>query len=151
MLTILETVADIAEVTKNVDIITEQVRARLSRIITSLYKDDDGMIKLLTFDTAAEQRMLDKLKEQNGQRNFLLSVKEINALVETTGQYAKQVLESGVAPVVIIVDPMLRRPLAEIYERFGLDIVVLSHAEIDPGAKFEVLGSIDVPGFAQTK
>jgi hypothetical protein len=43
-----------------------------------------------------------------------------------------------------IVDPLLRKPLAEIFERFGLDIVVLSHAEIDPNAKFEVLGSVEI-------
>ncbi len=86
--------------------------------------------------------MLDKVKEQNGQRNFLLSVKEIGTLVEATGAKAKEVLERGVAPVVIIVDPMLRKPLSDIYERFGLDVVVLSHAEIDPSARFEVLGSI---------
>ena len=42
----------------------------------------------------------------------------------------------------MIVDPQIRKALAEIYERFSLDIVVLSHAEIDSKAKFEVLGSI---------
>jgi len=66
MLTILETIADVAEYTKSVDLIVEQVRARLSK------------------------------------------------------------------------------PLAEIFERFRLDIVVLSHAEIDPDAKFEVLGSVEI-------
>jgi flagellar biosynthesis protein FlhA len=39
---------------------------------------------------------------------------------------------------------MIRKPLSEIFERFGLDIVVLSHAEIDQNAKFEVLGNIDI-------
>ncbi|WP_353817137.1 FHIPEP family type III secretion protein, partial [Acinetobacter baumannii] len=55
MLGILETIADIAEYTKNVDIITEQVRARLSRIITQMYTSSDGVIRLLTFDTPTEQ------------------------------------------------------------------------------------------------
>jgi flagellar biosynthesis protein FlhA len=142
MLTIMETIADVAEVTKSPDILLEQVRSRLARTITGLYKNDQGMIRLLTIDTANEQQMLDKVKEQNGQRNFLLSVKEIGSLVEATGAKAKEVLERGVAPVVIIVDPMLRKPLSDIYERFGLDVVVLSHAEIDPSARFEVLGSI---------
>jgi flagellar biosynthesis protein FlhA len=74
----------------------------------------------------------------------LLNVKEINSLVEKTGDAVKRVLERGIAPVVIIVDPLLRKQLSEIYERFALDVVVLSHSEIDTAAKFEVLGSIQL-------
>ncbi len=142
MLTIMETIADVAGITQNQDILVEQVRARLARTITSLYKNDDGVIKLLTFDTTTEQKMLDKVKEQNGQRSFLLNVTDINYLVEESSGAARAVLEKGVAPVVMIVDPNLRKPLSEIYERFSLDIVVLSHAEIDTNAQFEVLGTI---------
>lgn len=144
MLTIMETIADIANATQNLDILTEQVRAKLARTITSLYKNSEGVIKLLTFDTTTEQKMLDKVKEQNGQRTFLLNVTDINYLVEESGAMAKAVLEKGVAPVVMIVDPNLRKPLSEIYERFSLDIVVLSHAEIDTNAQFEVLGTISL-------
>ncbi len=144
ILTILETIADIAEYTKNVDIITEQVRAKLSRTITTMYKGEDGVIKLLTFDTQSEQKLLEKSHEQDGVRNFLLNVGEINQLIQATSDKAAELLQKGISPVIIIVDPLLRRPLAEIYERFGLDVITLSHAEIDSNAKFEVLGSINI-------
>lgn len=144
MLTILETIADIAEYTKNVTIITEQVRARLSRIITQMYAGDDGIIRLLTFDTKSEQLMLDKSQEQDGVRNLLLNVGEINKLIQATSQKAADLLQKGVSPVVIIVDPSLRRAVAEIFERFSLDVVTLSHAEIDSNAKFEVMGSVSI-------
>ncbi len=144
MLTILETIADVAEYTKNVDLITEQVRARLSRVITQMYAGDDGVIRLLTFDTQTEQELLQKSTEQDGVRSLMLSVGEINALIQATSQKAAEVLQKGVSPVIIIVDPQIRKALAEIYERFSLDVVVLSHAEIDSNAKFEVLGSIKI-------
>lgn len=144
MLTILETIADIAEYTKNVDIITEQVRARLSRIITQMYSSDDGVIRLLTFDTSSEQLMLEKSKERDGTRTLALNVGEINALVQATSAKAAEVLQKGISPVVIIVDPQLRRGVAEIFERFSLDVVTLSHAEIDSSATFEVMGSISI-------
>ena len=144
MLTILETIADIAEYTKSVDIITEQVRAHLSRVITKMYTGDDGIIRLLTFDTGSEQRMLEKSQEQDGVRNLLLNVGEINQLIQSTSEKATEILQRGVSPVIIIVDPQLRRPLAEIFERFSLDVITLSHAEIDSSAKFEVLGSISL-------
>lgn len=142
MITILETMADVAEYTKSVDIITEHVRAKLSRIITQLYTGPDGIIRLLTFDTMSEQKMLEKSQERDGVKQLLLNVGEINGLIQATSAKATELLQKGVSPIIIIVDPKLRRPLAEIYERFSLDIVTLSHAEIDSNAKFEVLGSI---------
>ncbi len=144
MLTILETIADIAEFTKNVDIITEQVRAKLSRVITQMYAGEDGVIRLLTFDTQTEQLLLQKSQEQDGVRNLLLNVGEINALIQATSQKATEVLQKGISPVIIIVDPQIRRSIAEIFERFSLDVVTLSHAEIDASATFEVMGSIAI-------
>ena len=144
MLTVLETIADIAEFTKNVEVITEQVRAKLSRIITQMYSSDDGVIRLLTFDTNSEQLMLEKSQEQSGARTLLLNVGEINALIQATSAKAADLLQKGVSPVIIIVDPQLRRGIAEIFERFSLDVVTLSHAEIDSSATFEVMGSITI-------
>ena len=144
MLTILETIADIAEYTKNVELITEQVRAKLSRIITQMYSSDDGVIRLLTFDTNSEQMMLEKSQEKDGVRNLLLNVGEINALIQATSTKAAELLQKGVSPIIIIVDPQLRRAVAEIFERFSLDVVTLSHAEIDSSATFEVMGSITI-------
>ena len=144
MLTVLETIADIAEFTKNVEVITEQVRAKLARIITQMYASEDGVIRLLTFDTNTEQMMLEKSVEQDGNRNLLLNVNEINALIQATSAKASELLQKGVSPIVIIVDPQLRRGLAEIFERFSLDVTTLSHAEIDSSATFEVMGSISI-------
>jgi flagellar biosynthesis protein FlhA len=144
-LTILETIADIAGHSQNIDILVEQVRAKLSRIITALYKDRQGVIKLLTFETASEQVMLQHIKENEGYKQLLLNVGKINLLIQHVSQSSKTILEQGISPIIIIVDPALRKPLVEIFERFNLDIVVLSHAEIDSNAKFEVLGSINVP------
>ena len=144
MLTILETIADVAEYTKNVELITEQVRAKLSRVITRMYASEDGVIRLLTFDTDTEQLLLQKSQEQDGVRQLILNVGEINALIQATSTKAAEVLQKGISPVIIIVDPQIRRSVAEIFERFSLDVVTLSHAEIDSSASFEVLGSISI-------
>ena len=144
MITILETIADVAEYTKNPDVITEQVRSALSRVITKLYADEEGVLKLITFDANTEQYLMNKLKQQGEQKQFILTVAEMNKLVEEVSNAAREVLNQGIAPVVLIVDPLIRKPLAEILERFGVEVVVLSHTEIDPNAKFEVLGSIAI-------
>jgi len=144
LLTILETISDIAEITKNVSIIVEQVRARLSRAITKLYKDENGVLKLLTFNAGTEQKLLDALRERDGVRDLILNIGQINTLVQVTSDEAAKLLHKGIAPVVIIVDPLLRKSLSDIFEKFGLDVVVLSHAEIDSNSKFEVMGTIEI-------
>jgi len=144
MITILETIADIAEYTKNIDVIVEHVRSALSRVITKLYESEDGTLKLITFDAPTEQYLMNKLQQQGEQKQFLLTVAEMNKLVEEINKAVSEVLNRGISPVILIVDPLIRKPLFEILERFGVDIVVLSHSEIDPNAKFEVLGSISI-------
>lgn len=144
LLTIVETISDVAEVTKNVTIIVEQVRAKLSRVITKQYKDENGILKLLTFNAATEQKLLDSLRERDGIRDLILNIGQINTLVKACSDEATKLLHKGIAPVVIIVDPLLRKSLSDIFEKFGLDIVVLSHAEIDSSSKFEVMGSIEI-------
>ena len=109
-----------------------------------MYKSPDGAIKLLTFDTSTEQKILEKSTEQDGVRNLALNVGEINALIQGVSDKASTLLQQGVSPVILIVDPQLRKPLAEIFERFNLEVIVLSHAEIDSNAKFEVMGSISI-------
>ncbi|MCF6173499.1 MAG: FHIPEP family type III secretion protein, partial [Campylobacteraceae bacterium] len=144
MLTILETISDVAEITKNVDIIVEQVRSKLSRIITKLYKDDEGFIKLLTFNATTEQKILDALVDRDGVRDLILNIGQINTLVQAISDEAAKILQKGIAPVIIVVDPLLRKSLNDIFEKFNLDVVVLSHAEIDSNAQFEVLGTIEI-------
>jgi flagellar biosynthesis protein FlhA len=144
MLTILETISDVAEVTKNTDIIVEQVRAKLSRVITKLYKDESGVLKLLTFAAPTEQKLLEHLQEKEGLKDLLLNIGQINSLVQKVSDEAAKILQMGVAPVILIVDPNLRKSLAEIFAKFNLEVVVLSHAEVDPTTTFEVLGSVDV-------
>lgn len=144
LLTILETISDIAEITKNVDIIVEQVRSKLSRVITKQYKDEEGVLRLLTFNATTEQKLLDALHDKDGMRELLLNIGQINTLVQSVSDEANKLLQRGIAPVVIIVDPMIRKSLTDIFEKFGLDIVVLSHAEIDSSAKFEVMGTVEI-------
>ncbi len=144
MITILETIADVAEVTKNSDIIVEQVRSRLSRAITKLYADDSGVLKLVTFAAPTEQKLIEHLQEREGMKDLVLNIGQMNALVEKVSQVATDILGRGIAPVILIVDPTLRRSIADIFKKFGLDVVVLSHAEIDSSAKFEVLANIEI-------
>jgi flagellar biosynthesis protein FlhA len=144
MLTILETVADVGEYTKNIDILVEHVRAKLSRVITKLYKDENNTIHLITFNAATEKKLMESIREKDGIRDLVLSIAQINTLVETVSAESAKVLQQGIAPAIFIVDPVIRKPLDDIFKKFGLEVVVLSHAEVDSAVQFEVMGSVDI-------
>ena len=146
MLTILETITDIAPSVQNdIPIIVEQVRAKLSRVITNTFRSEDGNIKLVTLSQDSEHFLLGKLKDQHGNRLLLLNTNEMQKLIDAVEQESVKMLQRNITPVILVVDPQLRMPLSIKLEQFKLDsIVVLSHAEIDPNAPFEVLGTIDI-------
>ena len=143
MITILEAVSDIAELTKSPDIILEHVRSKLFRLITNKFKSQDGSLHIITIKSELEQEFISKLQEQHGANHLMLSIGEINNLVTKTRELTEQIEAKGVSIVSMIVDPSLRRRIAEIFEKFGLNIAVLSHAELDAKAEFTIEGTLE--------
>ncbi|MEA3315046.1 MAG: flagellar biosynthesis protein FlhA [Campylobacterota bacterium] len=143
MVTILEAVSDIAEHTKSPDIILEHVRSKLFRLITDKFKSPDGSLHILTIKSEIEQDFISKLQEQHGVSHLMISIGEINNLVTKTRELITQVEAKGVSGVSMIVDPSLRRRIAEIFEKFGLSIAVLSHAELDSKSEFVIEGTLE--------
>ncbi len=143
MLTIIESIADIAEVTKAPDILLEHVRAKLFRLITNKFKGADGILRIVTIKGELEQEFMNKLQEQHGVSHLMLSIVEINNLVSNTRELINALEEKNISGVSIVVDPSLRKRISEIYEKFGLNIAVLSHSELDPKAEFAIEGTIE--------
>lgn len=143
MLTIIEAVSDIAEFTKAPEILLEHVRAKLYRLITQKFKDIDGVLHIVTIKPDVEQQFIGKLQEHHGISQLMLSIAEINNLVTKTKQLLDDVEAKGFSKVCMVVDPILRKRISEIYEKFGLQIAVLSHAELDSKANFAIEGTLE--------
>ena len=140
MLTILECITDIAQaVQNNIPIIVEQVRTRLARTITNIFKSDDGSIKLLIFANDTEHALITKIKEQGSNSTLLLTINETQKLKESIEESMLRVVQMGISPVILLVDNKLRRPLYEKMEQYKIDVVVLSHTELDPNVNFEIV------------
>lgn len=140
MLTILECITDIAQaVQNNIPIIVEQVRTRLARTITNLFKSDDGSIKLLIFANETEHALITKIKEQGSSSTLLLTINETQKLKEAIEESMLKVVQMGISPVILLVDNQLRRPLYEKMEQYKIDVVVLSHTELDSNVNFEIV------------
>lgn len=143
MLTIIEAIADIAEFTKAPEILLEHVRAKLYRLITQKYKDSDGVLHIITIKPELEQHFISKLQDNHGASQLMLSIAEINNLVTKTKQLLDSVEKKGFSKIAMVVDPVLRKRVSEIYEKFGMVIPVLSHAELDSKANFAIEGTLE--------
>ena len=143
MLTILEALADIGEVTKSPEILLEHVRAKLFRLITNKFKSDDGSLKIVTIKPELEQDFISKLQEQHGVSHLMLSIAQINSLVTKTKELIQSIEAKGISNISMVVDPVLRKRISEIYEKFGFEIAVLSHAELDTKAEFSIEGTLE--------
>lgn len=143
MLTIVEAIADIAEFTKAPDVLLEHVRSKLYRLITQRFKDTDGVLHIITIKPEIEQQFIGKLQEHHGVSQLMLSIAEINNLVTKTKAVMEEVELKGYSKVAMVVDPLLRKRISEIYEKFGLQVAVLSHAELDSRANFAIEGTVE--------
>jgi flagellar biosynthesis protein FlhA len=143
MLTIIEAVADIAEFTKAPEILLEHVRAKLYRLITQKFKDTDGILHIVTIKPELEQQFIGKLQEHHGVSQLMLSIAEINNLVTKTKKLLDAIEAKGFSKITMVVDPVLRKRISEIYEKFGLQVSVLSHAELDSKANFAIEGTLE--------
>lgn len=143
MLTIIEAVADIAEFTKAPEILLEHVRAKLYRLITQKYKDTDGVLHIITIKPELEQQFIGKLQEHHGVSQLMISIAEINNLVTKTKKLLDDIEAKGFSKITMVVDPVLRKRISEIYEKFGLQVSVLSHAELDSKANFAIEGTLE--------
>jgi flagellar biosynthesis protein FlhA len=143
MLTIIEAVADIAEFTKAPEVLLEHVRAKLYRLITQKFKDTDGILHIITIKPELEQQFIGKIQEHHGVSQLMLSIAEINNLVTKTKKLLDSIEVKGFSKITMVVDPILRKRISEIYEKFGLQISVLSHAELDSKANFAIEGTLE--------
>ncbi|WP_169974937.1 MULTISPECIES: flagellar biosynthesis protein FlhA [unclassified Campylobacter] len=144
MLSILEALSDIAEVSKNMDMIIEHVRASLSRVITSLYVDENGQLRFYILETASQQKLLDAVQYKDGVYHLMINVAQTSAIVQALRDARTKRPISEYGPMVLCVEPSLRKFIADICTNFGIDIVVLSFAEVSANTPFETVGTIEI-------
>ena len=144
MITILEALMDISEVTKNFDMIIEHVRAALARVITNLYIDEKGILGIYILDSASSAKLMDSLQLRDGVYHLMINVAQTGAIVEAFRNELAAVSSTRIKPFVLCVEPQLRKFIADICSNFNLKIVVLSFAEIAEHTNFETEGVIKI-------
>ncbi|MBO8159366.1 flagellar biosynthesis protein FlhA [Thermosyntropha sp.] len=143
MLTILETLADYAKLTRDTDVLTEYVRQTLKRQITRQYTDESGVMKVLTLDPALEEKMRESLQQSEFGSYLALDPELAQRLIDKLNIYYQDMMNRGITPVILCA-PILRIYFKRMIERFISNFAVLSYNEVDGNVNIEVVGMIAV-------
>ena len=144
MITILETIIEVAPKTQNSHIIIlDWVRIALARVITDTFKSEDGSIKFFTIPVASETYLLQKMQDNQYGRNFILTIAEATALIQALNEVVQKSREMRINPI-LVVDTSIRYALAKFAEKNSIFLAVLGTAEISANAKYEIFGEIEL-------
>ncbi len=141
MLSIVETLADHAPQSKDIDQLTEYTRQALARSITKKFVGTDGSLPLMTLAPQAERAAIDAV--QHGPDGGYLALEPTTAkrLVFRLGKWMEQFAEKGQQPVLVC-SAQLRPYLRRMIERYVPTLTILSPAEIPAEVRVQSIGMV---------
>lgn len=141
MVTILETLADYAKVTRDNDVLTEYVRQALKRQITKQYIGSDLKLKVLTLDPSLEEQLRESVQQTEFGSYLALDPEIAQQVMDKLTSYYETLTSQGITPIVLCA-PVLRIYFKRLVDRFITNLVILSYNEIDSDVNVEVIGMV---------
>ena len=140
--TILETLADFAPRTKDVDVLTEYVRHALARQVCADYKDEDGRLHVVTLSPKIEKELLDAAQQVESGDYLPIDPARADAIAQATLDGVQSLVMSG-HDAIVLTTSQVRRFFRRLVIRQVPKAAVLSYNEIDPSLNLESVGQID--------
>lgn len=138
---ILEGIAEATGYSQNIVTITEHVRSRLSRQISSAHTNQEGFIPLVTLSAEWEQAFVESLVGQGDDRQLAMPPTQLQEFIGAIRITYEQQAQMGEIPI-LLTSPGVRPFVRSIIERVRPSTVVLSQNEIHPKAKIRTLGQV---------
>ncbi len=143
MVTILETLADYAPATRDIETLTEYTRFALARTIAKKFVSADGVVYGITLSTKLEQLITD-IVSQIRQKNFAASIPpEIVGSIYTDLQQAVAEMHKQGLQAVVIISPTIRAYFKRLIEPSLPNLPVISYNEIPTHIPIQSHLSID--------
>ena len=143
LLTICETLADYAPMTKDTSILTEYVRQKLGRSIIKSLIDDDEKLSVLTLAPQIEDFIRESIQKTEQGSYLNLEPNLAQHLVESIQTLADKVTQEGYQPIILCT-PVVRRHLRQLVERFIPQVVILSNNELPSQIQIKSLGIVEI-------
>lgn len=138
--TIVETTVDALSITRDVDLITESVRAQLKRTITHRFCED-GRLSVITLDAEVEKKIVASLTKNDQGVYLALGPDLMQKLLSQLNEHIKKFSELSQKPI-LLTSHIIRIYLSRLLEQFYPDLTVLSFNEVITSVQIQALGNI---------
>ncbi|PIE70210.1 MAG: flagellar biosynthesis protein FlhA [Deltaproteobacteria bacterium] len=143
LLSVVETLADYAPMSKDPDLLTEYVRQKMGRSIVTPFIQPDGVLPVILIDQTVED-LISKSIQHTDQGSYVTADPRV---LETIAQGLKAEAETCIAmnlQPVALCSPVIRRHLRRLVEQYVPAVTILSHAEIVPNIGIKSVGKVTV-------
>ncbi len=141
MLTIVETLADYGQQTKDPVQLTEYVRQHMARNIVSPYLAKDNTLPIILLDQEIESLFQENIKQTDTGAFLTMDPHLAHQIIQKIIKTLETAIVKDGQPV-LLVSPPLRPHLAQICVRFIPNLPVISQAEIPPEIQLETIAQV---------
>jgi len=141
--TILEVLAQHANVTRDPNILSEAVRQALSRTISNQYRDENGYLHVFTLSPTLENTLRESLTSTDKGLGFQIDANLAQAIIHRTGEQMEKVAKLGHFPILLC-SRELRLAMRRLLEQTFPNLVVLAYSEINPSLKVKAHGMVEI-------
>lgn len=143
LLTIFETLADHAAVTRDTDVLTEYARQSLKRAISNKYFPANEVTSVVTLDPKIEQEIMASVKQTEQGAYLTLSPEKSEKILKATGEEVDKLEKLGKAPI-IITSPIVRMYFKKLTQDYYRDLIVISYNEVETNIELQSVGMVSV-------
>jgi flagellar biosynthesis protein FlhA len=143
MLTIVESLADYAPLTKDSELLTEYVRHRLSRSFISPHVGEDGVLRLITLAQEVEDQLLKGVQKTEQGSYLSIDPKVAEPIINSIKKEAEKAMAQDIQPI-LLTSPTVRRHVKKMMEHFIPSLMVLSQSELLSDMKFKSIGKVSL-------
>ncbi len=141
MVTILESLADNAIATDDIEVLTEYVRQKLGRTIAKNYVDSNNNISVMTIDQQLEEMIYQNIQKTTSGSIPILKPDLVTAIFDNINNLNDQLLSQGIR-AVILASPKIRLAFKNLISHNFPDIAVISLTEIPNDIEITAVGVI---------
>ena len=141
LLTIFETLADHAAVTRDTDVLTEYVRQSLRRAISAKFFTPNETTTVVTLDPKNEQEIMSSVKQTEQGSYIALDPERQRLIISALEQEIKKMEDMGKIPM-IITSPIVRMYFKKMTQDYFRDLIVISYNEIEPNIELQSVGMV---------
>jgi len=139
--TILEGVSEACSYTRNVTAITEHVRSRLARQISSAQLNEQGLLTMITLSPQWEQAFAEAVVGEGDERRLSMAPSKLQEFIGQVRTTFERHAMKGETPV-LLTSAAIRPFVRSIIERFRAATVVMSQNEVFAKTQIKTLGQI---------